>query len=143
MMLCTYFALRGRRNISDIVNFSFGLSNGSNHLFYSSQITIGCGTHPLLPAGVSGLEGILRLYGCYREGKAFCTFPFQGREAAVGLCGDLWYDAVILIEIIQHTSQINRLIWLQLLPEFTIQTGETHQKFKKNEASLQRNIGYP
>ena len=31
----------------------------------------------------------------YREGSGFHTFDFLGKKAAVGLCGDFWYEETI------------------------------------------------
>ena len=84
------------------VGVSFGFIEKENELFYSTQITIG-------PDGI-----ILDLFRRvspgwklpdagerYREGDTFHTFSCHGKQIAVGLCGDLWFD--------ENAEQIRKL----------------------------------
>ena len=81
---------------------SFGVIEREDDLFYSSQITIDAAGQTIdVYRRVSPGWKESFADGRYREGKAFHTFPFQGRKVAVGLCGDLWYDGNI--------DEINRL----------------------------------
>ncbi len=81
---------------------SFGFIEREDDLFYNSQITIDAAGKTIdVYRRVSPGWKESFADDHYREGKAFHTFPFQGKKVVVGLCGDLWYDANI--------DEINRL----------------------------------
>lgn len=72
---------------------SFGFIEKTDDCFYSSQITIDSeGSVIDVYRRVS--PGWKESFASdrYCEGKGFHTFSFRGRNIAVGLCGDLWFD---------------------------------------------------
>lgn len=81
---------------------SFGFIEKADHCFYSSQITIDKSGNIIdLYRRVS--PGWKEAFASdrYREGKGFHTFSFMGKDVAIGLCGDLWFD--------EHVNEIKRL----------------------------------
>ena len=72
---------------------SFGFIEKVDDTFYSSQLTIDAEGQILdLFRRVSPGWKIPTAGPQYCEGNGFHAFFFQGKKAAVGLCGDLWFD---------------------------------------------------
>lgn len=72
---------------------SFGFFEKDGDSFYSSQITIDKSGRVIdLFRRVSVGWKEKTAGRAYREGDSFHTFGFMGKNVAIGLCGDLWYD---------------------------------------------------
>lgn len=105
---------------------SFGLIEKADSCFYSSQLTIGAdGTLIDIFRRVSAGWKESFASEAYREGKGFHTFPFMGKNIAVGLCGDLWYD--------ENVEEMKRLcpdvvLW-PVYTDFTPEEWNTSEKY--------------
>lgn len=82
---------------------SFGFIEKADNYFYSSQITIDRNGDVIdLYRRVSPGWKEAFANNQYREGNGFHLFPFNGKDIAIGLCGDLWYD-----ENVNKIKQLN------------------------------------
>lgn len=82
---------------------SFGFIEKANHCFYSSQITIDANGRAIdLYRRVSPGWKEDSANNQYCEGNGFHLFPFCGKDIAIGLCGDLWFD-----ENVNKVKQLN------------------------------------
>lgn len=86
----------GRAARTYAIACSFGFIEKDGDSFYSSQMTLGAdGKIADLYRRVSPGWKEAFADAHYREGDAFHAFTLHGKKVAVGLCGDLWYDANI------------------------------------------------
>ena len=106
---------------------SFGFIEKDGGTFFSSQMTID-------PSG-----RIIDLYRrvspgwkeafagkAYREGSGFHTFDFLGKKAAVGLCGDLWYE-----ENISRLNDLNPdIVWWPVYTDYADSEWNNAAKFE-------------
>ena len=84
------------------VAVSFGYVEKTEDSLFSSQLTIGKNGSILdnyRRITIGWKEAVADSH--YKEGECFHTFYFEGKEIAVGLCGDLWYD--------ENIEQMNKL----------------------------------
>lgn len=120
------------------VAVSFGFIEKAGDDFFSSQITIDkCGrtidlyrrVSPGWKEATAGKE--------YREGKKFHTFDFLGKQVAVALCGDLWYE--------ENVTRVNALkpdiVWWPVYTDYNY--AEWNDKAKYEYAEQAGKINAP
>jgi len=119
------------------ISVSFGFYEVFEESIYSSYIVIdhsGEILHHYRRVSI-GWKEVTKCDGHYKEGKAFSTFEFMGRNILVAVCGDLWHekniDAINNIEkdIILWPLHIDYSIeqWETSLNDYLIQTSKLKQ----------------
>ena len=111
----------------NFIAVSFGFIEKDGEAFFSSQITLD--KHGRIidlyrrvsPGWKDAFAG-----KAYREGSGFHTFDFLGKKAAVGLCGDLWYE-----ENISRLNDLNPdIVWWPVYTDYADSEWNSAAKFE-------------